>query len=104
MRPPPPPPPWSPPALAPDPPAATIDPVPRSVVTIGGNGNGDGTGHGGENVLTQMLTLMLTDKMGLSEIGKDSQEDDMGPEAKAYLKKIMASIGDEAVVDTTKKV
>jgi len=75
--------------------------VPRSVVTIGG-GNGTGTGvGGGENVLTQMLTLMLTDKMGLSEIGKDEATDDMGPEAKAFLKKIMASMGEDGTAAAT---
>jgi len=70
--------------------------VPRSVVTIGGSSNGaaNGNGHvgGGENVLTQMLTLLLTDKLGLADIGKDTEEDEMSPEGKALIAKIMASV------------
>jgi hypothetical protein len=51
-----------------------------------------------------MLTLLLTDKLGLSEVSPDAADDDMGPEAKAYMKKIMASMGDspEATVAETK--
>jgi len=67
--------------------------VPHSVVTMGGNGGGED--NGGNNMLTHMLTLLLTDKLGLTDIGKgeDASTDDMGPEAKAFLKKIMASMG-----------
>ncbi|HVT12489.1 MAG TPA: SPFH domain-containing protein [Fimbriimonadaceae bacterium] len=64
--------------------------VPHSVVTMGGgNGNGDGEG----NMLTHMLTLLLTDKLGLTDVKDEGKEDDMGPEAKAFLKKIMAGLG-----------
>lgn len=65
--------------------------VPHSVVTMGG-GNGEGDG-GGSNMLTHMLTLMLTDKLGLTDVKDEGGEDDMGPEAKAFLKKIMAGMG-----------
>ena len=65
--------------------------VPHSVVTMGGGGNGT-DGHGSDNMLTHMLTLLLTDKLGLTDVGKDEAESDMGPEAKAFLKKIMSSI------------
>jgi len=64
--------------------------VPRSVVNMGGS-NGDG--HGGDNMLTHMLTLLLTDKLGLTDVGKDESEDAMGPEAQAFLKKIMKDMG-----------
>ena len=57
--------------------------VPHSIVSLGG-----GQGGGNESPLTQMLTLLLTDKLGLTDVGKDG-EDDMGPEAKAFLDKIM---------------
>lgn len=66
--------------------------VPRSVVTLGG---GNSEGHGGESPLSQMLTLLLTDKLGLTEVGGDQVEDDMGPEAKAYLAKILAGMDKE---------
>jgi len=39
---------------------------------------------------------MLTDKLGLTDAGQDEAADDMGPEAKAYLKKIMATMNEEA--------
>ncbi|MBC8066162.1 MAG: hypothetical protein H7Y17_15120 [Chlorobia bacterium] len=67
--------------------------VPHSVVTMGGGGS---EGNGGDNnMLTHMLTLLLTDKLGLTDIGKgdESVNDDTGPEARAFLKKIMASMG-----------
>jgi uncharacterized membrane protein YqiK len=61
--------------------------VPRSVVNMGGSGESHA---GGESVLTQMLTLLLTDKLGLTDVDADRPgEDDMGPEAKAFLQKIM---------------
>jgi len=67
--------------------------VPHSVVTMGG-GNGDANG-GGDNMLTHMLTLLLTDKLGLTDVSQeDKAETEMGPEAKAFLKKIMASMND----------
>jgi uncharacterized membrane protein YqiK len=66
--------------------------VPRSVVTMGGNSDGEGGG----NMLNSMLTLLLTDKLGLAEIGKEEDhEEPMGPEARAYLKKVMP----DAVID-----
>jgi uncharacterized membrane protein YqiK len=71
--------------------------VPRSVVTLGGGPNGEG--GGGANVLTQMLTLLLTDKLGLTDVS-DAEEDEMGPEAKAYLGKIMKDLGGEGPVPT----
>ncbi len=65
--------------------------VPHSVVTMGGGSNGEA--NGGDNMLTHMLTLLLTDKLGLTEVGKeDEAEDELGPEAKAFLKKIMANV------------
>ncbi|HWD37788.1 MAG TPA: SPFH domain-containing protein [Fimbriimonas sp.] len=72
--------------------------VPRSMVTMGG-GSGDEAGSG--NVLSQMLTLLLTDKLGLTDVA-ESEKDDMGPEAKAYLDKIrskMAPTEDEETVE-----
>ncbi|HWA83916.1 MAG TPA: hypothetical protein VG820_10800, partial [Fimbriimonadaceae bacterium] len=66
--------------------------VPHSVVTMGG-GNGSGDGEG--NMLTHMLTLLLTDKLGLSDVKDEGKEDDMGQEAKAFLKKIMAGLGQD---------
>jgi uncharacterized membrane protein YqiK len=76
--------------------------VPRSVVTIGGGSNGTGNGHagGGENVLTQMLTLLMTDKLGLADIGKE-EDDEMSPEAKALIAKIMANVKDGDVKAAT---
>lgn len=69
--------------------------VPHSVVTFGSNGShGEG---GGDNVLTQMLTLLVTDKLGLSTVAEPNA-DDIGPEAKAFLKKIMAGIQAEEEV------
>lgn len=70
--------------------------VPHSVVSMGGNGNGEG--GGGDNMLTHMLTLLLTDKLGLTDVNDANEKDDMGPEAKAYLKKIMAGMnqGDDS--------
>ena len=65
--------------------------VPRSVVSMGGSGESDG----GNNVLTQLLSLLLTDKLGLSDLDKDDSADEMGPEAKAYLAKIMAGVEPE---------
>ncbi len=66
--------------------------VPHSVVSFGGGG--EGKGGGGDNVLTQMLTLLMTDKLGLSDV-KDANDDEIGPEAKAFLKKIMSGIKSE---------
>ena len=63
--------------------------VPHSVVTMGGGGEG-----GNESPLTQMLTLLLTDKLGLTDVQED--EADMGPEAKAFLDKIMRGMKEEA--------
>ena len=65
--------------------------VPRSVVNLG---NGGGEEGGGNNVLAQMLTLLLTDKLGLTDV-QDADDDEMGPEAKAYLGKIMQSLKSE---------
>jgi len=65
--------------------------VPHSVVSMGGGGN-SADGHGSDNMLTHMLTLLLTDRLGLTDVGKDETESEMGPEAKAFLKKIMSSI------------
>lgn len=65
--------------------------VPRSVVTMGGSGEGDGGG----NMLNSMLTLLLTDKLGLAEIGHEDQDEPMGPEARAYLKKVMPDAVEE---------
>lgn len=71
--------------------------VPHSVVTMGGGNGSNGDGHGGgDNMLTHMLTLLLTDKLGLTDVGTDEAKDDMGPEAKAFLKKIMASMGGDS--------
>lgn len=68
--------------------------VPRSVVNLGGHSGGDGQPNGGDNVLTQMLTLLLTDKLGLTDVDAAAEADDMGPEAKAFLKKIMAGMAE----------
>jgi uncharacterized membrane protein YqiK len=73
--------------------------VPRSIVTMGGNG---GEGNGGENMLSNLLTLLLTDKLGLSDIGNEAPEDEMGPEAKAFLKKVMADMGDDKTPEPIK--
>jgi uncharacterized membrane protein YqiK len=67
--------------------------VPHSVVTFGGNGSGEGGGS--DNVLTQMLTLLMTDKLGLASVNESSNDDEIGPEAKAFLKKIMSGIQGE---------
>lgn len=68
--------------------------VPHSVVSFGGGSEG-GNGGGG-NVLTNMLTLLLTDKLGLTDIAKDEDAgNEMGPEAQAFLKKIMRTMGGE---------
>jgi uncharacterized membrane protein YqiK len=80
--------------------------VPRSVVNLGGsNGNGNGAANGamgaGDNVFTQLLSLMMTDKLGLADIGKDTDADEMGPEAKAFLKKIMTSMGEDGAAAAT---
>ncbi|HTQ11329.1 MAG TPA: SPFH domain-containing protein [Fimbriimonadaceae bacterium] len=72
--------------------------VPHSVVTMGHNGNGV-DGDGGGNMLTQMLTLLLTDKLGLTDVKDDQIEDDMGPEAKAFLKKIMTGFADGSAAE-----
>lgn len=78
--------------------------VPHSVVTMGSNGHGEGE-NGSGNTLTHMLTLLLTDKLGLTDIGKDGPEDEMGPEAKAFLKKVMSSLGEgEAQTNNSSKV
>lgn len=65
--------------------------VPHSVVTMGGNGEGGGA----ESPLTQMLTLLLTDKLGLTDVKEEGADSDMGPEAKAFLDKIMKHMDDE---------
>ncbi len=67
--------------------------VPHSVVNMGGGGGEDGGSSG--NMLNQMLTLMMTDKLGLTDISRaeEAKSDDMGPEAKAFLAKIMSSMG-----------
>jgi len=66
--------------------------VPHSVVTLGG-----GTGeNGSESPLTQMLTLLLTDKLGLTDVSKE-EDAEMGPEAKAFLEKVMKGMGGEKV-------
>ena len=62
--------------------------VPHSVVSMGGAGGGN------ESPLTQMLTLLLTDKLGLTDV-KDAPEAEMGAEAKAFLEKIMKSMGSD---------
>lgn len=67
--------------------------VPRSVVTLGGGAEGETAG--GSNMLSAMLTLLLTDKLGLTDVSDGGTEDDMGPEAKAYLKKIMAGMAEK---------
>lgn len=67
--------------------------VPHSVVTFGGNGEGQES-NGGSNVLSNMLTLLLTDKLGLTDIADENKaENEMGPEAQAFLKKILANLG-----------
>lgn len=71
--------------------------VPHSVVTLGSD---SGEGVGGQNMLSTMLTLLLTDKLGLTDIGNEA-DDDMGPEAKAFLGKVMANMADEAKVAAT---
>jgi uncharacterized membrane protein YqiK len=73
--------------------------VPHSVVSMGSS-NGEG-GKGGDNMLTHMLTLLLTDKLGLTDIKDDGSQDDMGPEAKAFLQKIMTSMGGDTSLPTT---
>jgi uncharacterized membrane protein YqiK len=75
--------------------------VPRSVVTMGGGGS---DGEGGNNVLTQLFSLLLTDKLGLSDIGKDEGEDEMGPEAKAFLSKMMSNGGNGEAAPTRRPV
>ena len=65
--------------------------VPHSVVSMGG---GSGEGGANESPLTQMLTLLLTDKLGLTDV-KDEGDDDMGPEAKAYLDRIVKGMKSE---------
>ncbi len=65
--------------------------VPHSVVSMGG-----GTGQGVESPLTQMLTLLLTDKLGLTDVKEEGAEGDMGPEAKAFLERIMRGMKEEA--------
>ncbi len=61
--------------------------VPKTVVHLGG-ANGDGNAN--DSVLNQLLSLLVADKLGLAEITKDDEaEDEMGPEAKAFLGKIM---------------
>ncbi len=78
--------------------------VPHSVVTMGGNGHGNGeAGGGSDNMLTHMLTLLLTDKLGLTDVRDDETKDDMGPEAKAFLKRIMAEMGGEPDALKSKK-
>ena len=62
--------------------------VPHSVVTMGG---GEG---GSENPLNAMLTLLLTDKLGLTDV-KDDADGEMGPEAKAFLERIMRGMKEE---------
>jgi uncharacterized membrane protein YqiK len=70
--------------------------VPRSVITMGGSGaNGEGGGP-----LNQMLSLLLTDKLGLSDI-KDDIDDEMSPEAKAMVKQITESMTKNGEVATT---
>lgn len=64
--------------------------VPHSVVSMGNGGNGEG---GNDSPLTQMLTLLLTDKLGLTDVKDDGADSEMGPEAKAFLDKIMKSMG-----------
>ena len=63
--------------------------VPHSVVTMGGEG-------GSESPLNAMLTLLLTDKLGLTDV-KDEGDAEMGPEAKAFLDRIMKGMKEEAV-------
>jgi uncharacterized membrane protein YqiK len=65
--------------------------VPRSVVAMGGSESGSV-----DSPLTNMLTLLMTDKLGLSNIGESDSDSDMGPEAKAFLKKVLASLGTES--------
>lgn len=72
--------------------------VPRSVVNMGGS---NGEGGGGDNMLAHILTLLLTDKLGLSDVaGESADEDEMGPEAKAFLSKIMKDMGGTGESDT----
>lgn len=68
--------------------------VPHSVVSLGnGSGNGNGEGHGNsDNVLSQMLTLLLTDKLGLTDVKDDEKENEISPQAKAFLDKIMKNM------------
>jgi len=68
--------------------------VPRSVVNFGG---GKGEGGGSDNMLSNLLTLLITDKLGLTDIASDGPEDEMGPEAKAFLQKIMSSMGGDSL-------
>jgi hypothetical protein len=42
-----------------------------------------------------MLTLLMTDKLGLASVNESSNDDEIGPEAKAFLKKIMSGIQGE---------
>jgi len=71
--------------------------VPRSVVNFGG---GKGEGGGSDNMLSNLLTLLITDKLGLTDIASDGPEDEMGPEAKAFLQKIMSSMGGDSLPPT----
>ncbi len=68
-----------------------------SVVTMGGSGGERG---GSDNMLTHMLTpLALPTQPGLTNIAKDEGSDaEMGPEARAFLKKIMTDMGGPAEV------
>lgn len=65
--------------------------VPKTVISMGG-GSGSGEGEsGGGHMLSQILSLVLIDKLGIADLAQD-KEDDISPEAKAYLDKIMSGL------------
>jgi uncharacterized membrane protein YqiK len=75
--------------------------VPRSIVTLGGNGSAE---HGGgDNMLSTLLSLLLTDKLGLTDVSDGKGDDDMGPEAKAFLDKVTKGISAGDTLDGTSK-
>lgn len=63
--------------------------VPRNVVTLGGKGEQDAQGD--QSLLSSLMTLLLSDKGGLTDLDKADEDDELGATAKAFREKVFSS-------------
>lgn len=63
--------------------------VPRTVVNLSGKDSGGETADGG--ILSSLMMLLLSDKLGFTDIAGEEEKDDLPPAAKAFRDKILSS-------------